>query len=76
MRSFDLVVIGAGPADCLAALSAPSDMRILLVDRLRLPRDVICGGIVSTSIFDQLRHLHPPDPIFSAPQRLNWTLYD
>lgn len=41
---WDAIVIGAGPAGCLAALNlARAGRRVLLVDRARFPRHKVCG---------------------------------
>ena len=46
----DLLVVGAGPAGCAAAMAArraaPS-VRVLVVDAARFPRDKLCGGAVT-----------------------------
>ena len=50
MREVDLLVAGAGPAGCAAALaarrSAPG-LRLLVVDAARFPRDKPCGGAIT-----------------------------
>ncbi len=50
MREVDLLVAGAGPAGCAAALAvrrtAPR-LRILVVDAARFPRDKPCGGALT-----------------------------
>lgn len=46
--SFDLAVIGAGPAGTSAAITAArSGARVLLVERGKLPRQRVCGEFVS-----------------------------
>jgi geranylgeranyl reductase family protein len=48
MRSFDAVVVGAGPAGSTAACRlAAGGASVLLVDRARFPRDKPCGGGVT-----------------------------
>lgn len=47
-RSFDLVIVGAGPAGAAAALYAKRHgMSVCLLDRDRFPRDKICGDALS-----------------------------
>ena len=48
MRSFDVAIVGAGPAGSTAAyLLATAGKRVLLVDRAVFPRDKPCGGGVT-----------------------------
>lgn len=45
---YDLAVVGAGPAGCLtAAAAAQSGLAVLLLEKHRLPRDKVCGGLIS-----------------------------
>jgi flavin-dependent dehydrogenase len=47
-RSWDVVVIGAGPAGALAARQAAAEgLRVLLVDRKSFPRSKVCGGCLN-----------------------------
>jgi menaquinone-9 beta-reductase len=44
----DVLIAGAGPAGCLAAIVlARAGVRVLLVDRARFPRDKLCGDTVN-----------------------------
>jgi menaquinone-9 beta-reductase len=46
-RSFDVVVVGAGPAGSVAALVlARAGARVALVDKAAFPRDKACGDLV------------------------------
>ena len=46
--SWDVLVVGAGPAGALVSRRAALDgMRVLLVDRQTFPRDKVCGGCLS-----------------------------
>lgn len=47
-RSYDALVVGAGPAGShLAYLLARAGRRVALLDKQRFPRDKVCGGGVS-----------------------------
>jgi geranylgeranyl reductase family protein len=49
MRSFDAIVVGAGPAGSTTAYRlADAGASVLLVDKARFPRDKPCGGGVTT----------------------------
>lgn len=50
MKSCDLLVVGAGPAGCAAAMAArraAPGVRVLVVDAARFPRDKPCGGALT-----------------------------
>jgi flavin-dependent dehydrogenase len=58
----EFLVIGAGPAGCLAAiLLARASQRVTLVEQSRFPRDKVCGECLSALGRDVLRrhHLEP-----------------
>src|SRR5436853_5849002 len=49
-RTWDVIVIGAGPAGALSALcAARSGASTLLVERKRFPRAKVCGGCLNAS---------------------------
>lgn len=49
---YDIIIIGAGPAGASAALefARRSDLRILILDKCKLPRDKPCGGAMPSSV--------------------------
>ncbi len=67
---WDVVVIGAGPAGCAAAIAARRDgLRVLLVERSKLPRYKVCGCCLSPGSLAQLRSLGIPVDAVGEPLR-------
>ena len=61
----DVVIVGAGPAGCAAALVlARAGVRVRLIDRERFPRDKLCGDTVNPGTMGLLGRL---DPDFQQP---------
>ena len=57
VRSWDSVVVGAGPAGSLAAFGlARAGATVLLVDRSMFPRPKVCGCCLSARALDALDH--------------------
>lgn len=57
-RTWDVMVIGAGPAGCSAAIaSARAGLQVLLVDAKRFPRRKVCGGCLNRKSLGLLRDL-------------------
>src|SRR5262252_4580934 len=55
---FDLAVIGGGPAGTSAAITAArAGVRVLLLERGKLPRQRVCGEFVSAESLDLLAAL-------------------
>src|SRR5215213_10502209 len=55
MERFDVAIVGAGPAGATTAYRlARAHARVLLVDKVRFPRDKPCGGGVTTRAAKQL----------------------
>ena len=54
----DVLVIGAGPAGCAAALTlARNGVRVVLIDREQFPRDKVCGDALIPDALNALRTL-------------------
>lgn len=46
VHSFDLIIIGSGPAGSAAAVTAcRAGLRVALIDKANFPRDKLCGGL-------------------------------
>jgi flavin-dependent dehydrogenase len=59
---YDLIVIGAGPGGCAAAITAArAGMRVLLFERGRYPRQRVCGEFVSAEALEFLADLLSSD---------------
>jgi geranylgeranyl reductase family protein len=59
-ETWDLVVVGAGPAGAVTALAArraDPDLRVLLLDRSAFPRDKACGDGIAPQVLDVLASL-------------------
>jgi flavin-dependent dehydrogenase len=54
--TYDVAIIGAGPAGSIAAIAlARNGKRVLLVDRAHFPREKVCGGCLSARALNVLR---------------------
>ena len=67
---YDVIVIGAGPAGCMAAKRlANSGFNVLLVERMEIPREKSCSGILIKKsidiIEDEFGKIH--DSVLSKP---------
>ena len=56
----DVIVVGAGPAGCMAAIIvARAGFRVRMFDRARFPRAKLCGDTINPGAYRTLaRHLH------------------
>jgi menaquinone-9 beta-reductase len=58
ISSFDVGIVGAGPAGCTAALVlAGSGLKVVLVDKASLPSSKICGDALSGTVMNVLKRL-------------------
>lgn len=77
-EEFDVLIVGAGPAGCIAAADLGKKMRVLLVDSSPLPRGKPCGGALNHYSWTFLRDLGPPKRLFVDPEevRFRWVDFD
>ncbi|MEQ8245658.1 geranylgeranyl reductase family protein [Fulvivirga sp.] len=55
VKSFDLIIVGAGPAGCACAYALRHEpLKIALIDKDQFPRDKICGDALSADVVNQL----------------------
>lgn len=73
---FDVVVVGAGPAGCMAARKLGAKMRVLLVDSSALPRSKPCGGALNPYSWEFLGQFKPPQRLFLDPQEVKFRWVD
>lgn len=66
--TYDLIIVGAGPAGATAALYAKRHgLKTLLLDRARFPRDKICGDALSGKVVSVLHDLDLLDQVARLP---------
>ena len=54
-KTFDVIIIGAGPAGCACAfMLRHSNLKIAVLDASQFPRDKICGDALSADVVNQL----------------------
>lgn len=60
METYDVVIIGAGPAGAACALGLRgSRLRIALIDKAEFPRDKVCGDAIPARAIRVLREVAP-----------------
>lgn len=70
-RVADVIVVGAGPSGCAAAITlARRGRRVRVVDRARFPRPKTCGDALSNRAVSLVRALGAGDALDKAPHAL------
>jgi geranylgeranyl reductase family protein len=60
MNTYDVVIIGAGPAGCACALALHgSGLKVALVDKETYPRDKVCGDAIPGKAFKAMDAILP-----------------
>lgn len=73
LRSYDVLIVGAGPAGASAARGlVKNGYRVLIVEWKKLPRYKICSGLIVDRAQDLLEEYFgsPPQDVFSDPRLL------
>lgn len=59
-HSFDVIICGAGPAGCSAALALQrSGLNVALIEKKTFPRDKVCGDAIPARAVDVLKSIDP-----------------
>ncbi len=69
---YDVIVIGAGPAGCMAAKRiANAGYKVLLVDKMQMPREKSCSGILIKKSVDLVENHFGkiPDTVLCRPNK-------
>lgn len=73
---YDVVIVGAGPAGCMAAYHLPKNLRVLLIDRGKLPRHKACGGMLNPVSWEFVRRLGMPADLVASEDELEFRFID
>src|SRR5262245_9260618 len=76
--SYDVIVIGAGPAgSTVSTLLARVGLRALLLEKSRFPREKLCGEFISPECLNVFDRLGVRERMFGAGAEIinQWTLF-
>lgn len=73
-ETWDVIIVGGGPAGAAAAITlAKSNLRVLLIEKERLPRHKMCSGFISEGgsqrILREEFNLEVPEVLCTRPKR-------
>lgn len=59
-KNFDIIIAGAGPAGCTAALALKdSGLKVVMLERATFPRDKVCGDAIPARAINTLHKISP-----------------
>jgi geranylgeranyl reductase family protein len=74
MKTYDLIVCGAGPGGSIAARNAAQKgLKVALIEKERLPRHKTCGGGIPSTVIEHLQELDPETFIESKVKHMRHT---
>src|SRR3989338_5273183 len=68
---YDVVIVGAGPAGCMAGYFLDKNLKVLVIDTKELPRNKPCGGLLVEESQFFLEKLVPPNCFYVSPKNLD-----
>jgi flavin-dependent dehydrogenase len=73
MEKYDFIIIGAGPAGCMAAKILGEKHRILLLEKMIIPRQKSCSGVLIKKSVDIVERIFGiiPDEVITTPKTTN-----
>ncbi|MFH1445501.1 MAG: FAD-dependent monooxygenase [Nanoarchaeota archaeon] len=74
--NYNVVIVGAGAAGLMAAITLSRDFRVLVIECRSLPRQKACSGIIVTQGFEIFEKLKPPPYVYREPKNINITYLD
>jgi menaquinone-9 beta-reductase len=67
-KTYDLIIVGGGPAGSVSALaSARAGARVLVLERARFPRDKVCGDCLNPECWDVFDRLGLTEEVRALP---------
>src|SRR5215208_3047737 len=67
MNSYDVIIIGGGPAGSAAAIGlAAHGIKVLVLEEKRMPREKLCGEFITPECFPTLKRLGVMDRMLAA----------
>ncbi|MBE9500818.1 MAG: FAD-dependent monooxygenase [Dehalococcoidia bacterium] len=69
-ENYDIIIIGAGPAGCIAAHELANEFDVLVIDKGDLPQNKPCGSLLNEDSIDILKNWEDVSDILISPSFL------